>query len=305
MPARPDNAAVSSDPRRLREVLDAAGYAEPTVLAALGLPRLPDARGMERRMLLHRTRGGSPLETLVRLLLLGEPVGEPGFLSAVAPTALADWASAGLVAADGDVVRPLLRLRPHRGLLLAHDAPRGEGEPLPADFVMGVGNSSITLSELTVRRHSRRTLDLGTGCGVQALLAAPHSDTVVAADRNPRAVALAAFNAALNAVASVECRLGDLFAPVAGERFDLIVSNPPFVISPDRSYVYRDAEVEGDSICREVVRQGAGHLAEGRRMVRGHRLRRLGDLFRGAGARGVRERLDRPHGAARPPRRGR
>jgi len=82
VPARPDNAAVSSDPRRLREVLDAAGYAEPTVLAALGLPRLPDARGMERRMLLHRTRGGSPLETLVRLLLLGEPVDEPAFLSA-------------------------------------------------------------------------------------------------------------------------------------------------------------------------------------------------------------------------------
>src|SRR5205807_2970740 len=72
VPARPDNAAVSSDPRRLREVLDAAGYAEPTVLAALGLPRLPDARRLERRMLLHRTRGGSPLETLVRLLLLGE-----------------------------------------------------------------------------------------------------------------------------------------------------------------------------------------------------------------------------------------
>ena len=59
--ARPDNAAVSSDPRRLRAVLDAAGYAEPTVLAALGLPRLPDARGMERRMLLHRTRGAVDL----------------------------------------------------------------------------------------------------------------------------------------------------------------------------------------------------------------------------------------------------
>ena len=254
---------MTSDPRRLREVLDAGGYAEPTVLAALGVPHLRDAPGMERRMLLYRTRGGSPLETLVRVLLLGEPASESAFLSAVAPTTLADWTAAGLVAADGGWVRPLLRLRPHRGLLLAHDGPRGDGEPLPADFVMGVGNSSINLSELTVRRHSRRTLDLGAGCGVQALLAAPHSDTVIAADRNPRAVALAAFNAALNGVPSVECRQGDLFAPVAGERFDLIVSNPPFVISPDRSYVYRDAEVEGDAICREVVRQGSGHLAEG------------------------------------------
>jgi hypothetical protein len=129
--------------------------------------------------------------------------------------------------------------------------------------VMGVGSSSVTLSELTVRRHSRRSLDLGTGCGVQALLAAPHSDAVIAGDRNPRAVAFAAFNAALNGADTVECRQGDLFAPVAGERFDLIVSNPPFVISPDRSYLYRDADVEGDALCRQVVRQGAGHLEPG------------------------------------------
>ncbi|TMD93544.1 MAG: methyltransferase [Chloroflexi bacterium] len=287
---------MSSDPRRLREVLDAAGYAEPTVLAALGLPRLPDARGMERRMLLHRTRGGSPLETLVRLLLLGEPVDEPAFLSAWrrrrSPTGRA----------------PAWSRRTVTSSVRCCGCDRTAGCFSPTTPLAARASRCRPTSSwgwATARSTDRVALDLGTGCGVQALLAAPHSDTVVAADRNPRAVALATFNAALNAVASVECRLGDLLAPVAGERFDLIVSNPPFVISPDRSYVYRDAEVEGDSICREVVRQGAGHLAEGRRMVRGHRLRRLGDLFRGAGARGVRERLDRPHGAARPPRRGR
>ncbi|HEY0409889.1 MAG TPA: methyltransferase [Candidatus Dormibacteraeota bacterium] len=255
--------APSGDPRRLREVLDAAGYSEPPVLAALGLPRLPDVLGMQRRMLLRRTRGGSPLETLVRLLLLGEPVTEDAFLAAVAPTGLGDWARAGLVSLDGDTVRPLVRLRPHRGLLLAHDPPRGEDDPLRGDFVMGVGSSSITLAELTVRRPSRRTLDLGTGCGIQALLAAPHSDTVVAADRNPRAVAFAAFNAALNGAGNVEGRQGDLLGPVAGERFDLIVSNPPFVISPDRTYLYRDADIEGDALCRRVVREGAAHLEPG------------------------------------------
>jgi methylase of polypeptide subunit release factors len=254
--------APSGDPRRLREVLDAAGYSEASLLAALGVPRLPDSPGMQRRMLLHRTRGGSALETLVRLLLLCEPVAEAAFLGAVAPTGVADWAGAGLVALDGDTVRPLVQLRPHRDLLLAHDPP-GHQDPPRGDFVMGVGSSSITLAELTVRRHSRRTLDLGTGCGIQALLAAPHSDTVVAADRNPRAVALAGFNAALNAAGNVEARQGDLFDPVAGEHFDLIVSNPPFVISPERAYLYRDADMEGDALCRRVVREGAAHLEPG------------------------------------------
>jgi methylase of polypeptide subunit release factors len=244
-------------------VLDAAGYAEPAVLAALGLSRFPESWAGQRGLLLHRTRGGSPLETLVRLLLLGEAVDEAAFERAVSPSHPGDWAGCGLVALEGGLIRPLVRLRPHGALLLAHDPSRVEGERLRGDFVMGVGSSSITLSRLSVRRPSRRTLDLGTGCGIQALLAAPHSDAVVATDRNPRAVAYAAFNAALNGAAAVECREGDLFAPVEGERFDLIVSNPPFVISPDRSYLFRDAGMEGDAVCRAVVRGGAEQLEPG------------------------------------------
>ncbi|HEX3605577.1 MAG TPA: methyltransferase [Candidatus Dormibacteraeota bacterium] len=254
---------LGGDPRRLREALDAAGYDEPGVLAALGVEVLPEVPGMQRLMLLHRVRGGSPRETLVRLLLLGEPVSEAAFLAAVAPTTVEDWVRAGLMVLDGDTVRPRARIRPHRGLLIANDPPRVEDDPLRADFVMGIGSSSITLAEMTVRRPSRRTLDLGTGSGIQALLAAPHSDTVIAADRNPRAVAYARFNALLNGLGNVEGRQGDLFAPVGGERFDLIVSNPPFVISPERAYLYRDADIEGDALCRRVVREGAAHLEPG------------------------------------------
>lgn len=254
---------MTSDPRRLREVLDAAGYGEPAVLGVLGLASLPEAGIGRREVLLERTRGGSPLETLIRLLLLGEPVRGDAFAEAVRPTTVADWAGAGLVRPDGDRVRPLLRIRPHETLLLAHDLPRAEGEPLRLDFVMGVGSSSTTLSRLTVRRPSRRSLDLGTGCGIQALLAAPHSDVVVATDRNPRAIALATLNAALNRAAAIECREGDLYGPVTGERFDLIVSNPPFVVSPAHTYLFRDAAIEGDAVCREVVRGGAAQLEPG------------------------------------------
>ena len=254
---------MTADPRRLREVLDAAGYTEPGVLGALGLSGFPETLSGQREVLLHRAGGGSPLEILIRLLLLGEPVDEGAFAGAVRPASLADWAGCGLVEPGGGRVRPLLRVRPHDGLLLVHDPPRAEGEPLRADFVMGVGSSSITLSRLTVRRPSRRTLDLGTGCGIQALLAAPHSEAVVATDRNPRAIALATLNAALNGAATMVCREGDLYEPVQRERFDLIVSNPPFVISPQTSYLFRDAAIEGDAVCRDVVRGGAALLEPG------------------------------------------
>jgi len=86
---------------------------------------------------------------------------------------------------------------------------------------------------------------------------------VLAVDRNPRAVGIARFNARLNALDNVECREGDLFAPVEDCRFDLVVSNPPFVISPEANYIYRDSGRQGDEICRAIVREVPALLREG------------------------------------------
>ncbi|HEX3867076.1 MAG TPA: methyltransferase, partial [Gemmatimonadaceae bacterium] len=78
---------------------------------------------------------------------------------------------------------------------------------------------------------------------------------------------LAAFNAELNGIRSIEFRLGSLFEPVENERFDLIVSNPPFVITPRRegvpTYEYRDGGLVGDAIVAEVVAGAGEHLASG------------------------------------------
>jgi hypothetical protein len=86
---------------------------------------------------------------------------------------------------------------------------------------------------------------------------------VVGTDPNPRALSFARFNALLNDVSNVEFREGTLFEPVAEERFDLIVSNPPFVVSPDSEFLYRDSDAPGDDISRDVVRGAAAHLAPG------------------------------------------
>src|SRR4029079_19686558 len=116
---------------------------------------------------------------------------------------------------------------------------------------------------LTPRRRVRRALDVGTGGGAQALLAAGTAEQVVATDLNRRALAFTRVNAGLNGLANIDTRLGSLFEPVAGERFDLIVCNAPFVVSPETRFVYRDGGLAGDELSARVVAGAAAHLARG------------------------------------------
>jgi hypothetical protein len=67
----------------------------------------------------------------------------------------------------------------------------------------------------------------------------------------------------LNRIENVEFRLGDAFEPVKGERFDLLVANPPYVISPDHSYAYRDSPLPADEFCRRIVAEATTFLADG------------------------------------------
>ncbi len=77
-------------------------------------------------------------------------------------------------------------------------------------------------------RESDRVLDMGTGSGVNAFLAASKSWNVVAGDNNPFAVACAKANAERNGLSSrIEVVEGNLFEPVEG-RFDLVIFDPPF-----------------------------------------------------------------------------
>ena len=216
--------------------------------------------------ILRRTTGGSPLEALVRLFLAEEPVDEKIARVALAPLTPAQWADGGLVETDGERVRGSVRLRSFEraagGRAIMASDSWGTKEQAP-DHVLGIGSASLGLSHITIRRPVSRTLDLGTGGGVQAMDAALHSESVVATDRNPRAVNFARFNLALNNVPNVEVRQGDLFEPVGGDLFGLIVSNPPFVISPESALLYRDNPMEGDEFCQLLVRTAAQHLTEG------------------------------------------
>lgn len=180
---------------------------------------------------------------------------------------------AGVARRLGDRLGAVVDVRPYAspddgatGYIVSDLMPGLDGivTPTRGDYVLGASPASLTLAQLTSREPVGRALDLGTGCGVQALHLARHSREVVATDLNPRALELAALTAALNGV-EVDLRVGSLYEPVAGERFDLIVSNPPYVMSPPggERLTYREGRHEADGLVAEVVRQAADHLRPG------------------------------------------
>ena len=178
---------------------------------------------------------------------------------------------AGMLERSVGEVRARVDVRPHatedRDLWVASDLTPGldgGSARVAPDHVLGISSAATSLAQLTVREPVQRALDLGTGCGIQSLHLATHARTVVATDVNRRALELTRFNAALNEV-TLDVREGSFFEPVAGERFDLVVSNPPFVISPatGERLVYRDSGLPGDRVVEHIVKRVPGHLGEG------------------------------------------
>ena len=280
----PDPADVPrADPdliARLRADLQALNYTVEAVESLLG-PVAAAALHRENRLPADRVLGtpcaAEPLGAVVAAFTLGRPVAS-GVLAAAFPrTGLAGLATLGLIGGAGATgdgagpVRAACDLRPygdeeHAWWVASDQGELATGGPLRTDHVLGIGGASATLASWTPRPAVSRALDLGTGCGVQALHLAGHAREVVATDVSARALAYAAFNAAL-AGQRWDLRRGDLFAPVAGERFDLIVSNPPFVITPRRSdvprYEYRDGGRAGDAVICSLVRNSGQHLKVG------------------------------------------
>lgn len=217
---------------------------------------------------LRATRDGSARSTLIRLFLLGATVDETAAVRALPTTGLPAALTQGVLERDGDRVRAGLDIRPHATdeteFLLVSDLDSDvRPGPVRPDHVLGLGSASITLARAVVRDPVEKALDLGTGCGIQALHLAGHSDAVTATDVSPRALALAAATARLNGQ-RWELREGSLYRPVADEQFDLIVSNPPFVIGDGTTrFTYRDSGLPGDDIGRALVEGARAHLRPG------------------------------------------
>jgi hypothetical protein len=224
----------------------------------------------------HRALVAAPDDcaTLIRLWPLQEtlPVSD---VTAALGAFVEPLVASGVLVADGVSIRAGVDIRPygdeeHDQFVvcdLVHTL-NGATTAVPADHVPGVGGASTTLAQLIPRRRVHRALDLGTGNGVQSLSLAAHADEVVGTDISRRALDMAALTVALCGIADrVELRAGSLLEPVAGEQFDLVVSNPPFVVTPvtdpAERFDYRDSGMDGDSLGRRLVGELPAHLAPG------------------------------------------
>jgi methylase of polypeptide subunit release factors len=244
---------------RLGTSLRRVGYSEEAIHNLLG----EDAYSSERAdtPAEERRLPDTPLATLVRLLFLQLPVSVEDAEAALGPESVEALEVTGL-AEVGDRVVPRARILPIGKVLLASDGFSRDGDD-PADYVATYTPTARVLDSLTPRPRVDRALDVGTGSGIHALLAAQHARRVIATDVNPRAIAYTELNAALNGLRNVECRQGSLFDPVEGETFDLITCNAPYVVSPERRWVYRDSEFSEDEVSQRVILAAAEHLTAG------------------------------------------
>ncbi|MEU1890696.1 DUF7059 domain-containing protein [Streptomyces pristinaespiralis] len=255
---------------RLREALLLAAFTADGLLDLLGAPAYAALARSETVPALRATRGEGVLETLVRLFLLQRAVPLEAARKALP---LEECLTDGWVTQDGDEVRATVDVRPYGGpegqdWFIVSDlgcavggagGAGGQGEGV----VLGVGGASTTLAGITIRTPVGSALDLGTGSGIQALHAAQHATRVTATDLNPRALHFTRLTLALSGAREADLREGSLFEPVGSDTYDLIVSNPPFVISPGARLTYRDGGMGGDDLCRSLVQQAGDRLNDG------------------------------------------
>lgn len=240
---------------------------------ALGRENVVPAR------LAARDAGDDPVALLTRLLTLGETLTRADVERALPRLGAEGAARCGIVAVGGagddDVARALIDLRPYATAdgddeitwwVASDTGEEVTSRQLEGDHVLGIGGATTTLASVTMRTPVGRVLDLGTGSGIQALHASVHAREVVATDISERALGFAEFNRRLNAPpAAWDLRLGSLLEPVEGELFDLVVSNPPFVITPPGtpSFEYRDGLLGGDGIVQRLVTSVGSVLSPG------------------------------------------
>jgi methylase of polypeptide subunit release factors len=242
---------------QLGELLRAAGFARERQAA---LARMPGGVPPAAVLAGANRPEDARLSTLVALFQQDRTVAAAAAAEALAPLTVDDLIDAGLIEAVGSGVRARMKLLGFDDLLIAGD-PIDESEK--RQYVVAVSPASVRVACVTVRRQIETALDLGTGSGIQALMAARHADRVVGVDVNEHALSCARLSQRLSGLDNITWVQGDWLEPVRGQRFDLVVVNPSVIVTPENAVFWRDSAVGAKALSRRLVREAADHLNEG------------------------------------------
>lgn len=261
----------------LRQDFISAGYTTESIAHLLG-PTATAALHREqhipaRRVLVEPLAAGNRLAGMISCFMLADPISQPAARQLFATLGLEAALALNIVRlnADGDVeatvdISTYATDQPGEMWIASDQTALQLGQPLPAEHILGVGKASMTLAETTPRHRVNTALDIGTGCGIQALHLLTHAEHVTITDISDRALDFAVFNILLNAplldvdpnnlADRVTVAAGNMLEPVAGQCFDLVVTNPPFVIAPSTTattHTYRETGRTGDELVRELI----------------------------------------------------
>ena len=252
----------SEDAKRFRDILKAAGYTESRLNETLGTSVPTPAHHEQSRLITELAEGGSPFHLLARLFFLGTSV-ENDEVEAVLPNwFIRTCVDCGLLLIEGTSFRPVALVVPVGNVYLASDLHLTVSQD-DGSYVPTVSQPALHMRSLAIGKPMGRMLDLCGGFALHGILSSRYCDQVVTTDLNPRAREFAAFNAALNGCENVKAVTGNLFQAVQGEQFDLILSNPPFVISPEDLATFRDSPYELDGFVQQMLAEAPGFLTEG------------------------------------------
>jgi carbamoyltransferase len=254
----PASAALCTAAAALRDRLIAIGFGPDRAAALFGLETLADLRPprdvyYDELVLPHDAAGQA-----ARFFVLHQEQGDAQLRAWLGDAATDLLIGQAAIVTVAGTHRSLVSATWFAGRLIFADARAYNvvwpGEPF-ADYVMPPGRDSVGLERVAPRGPRRATLDLCCGPGTQSLAAAAYSDRVTGVDLNPRAVRFARFNAALNRITTATFLQGDLYAPLGAERFDAILSNPPFVPWPadDAELLFRGGGARGEDVLIRIL----------------------------------------------------
>ena len=255
----------------LREAFLRADYTTDGVLRLLG-EQAHAALGRGEPVPARRIcADGGELGVLIRLLLLGDTCTEAQVSAALRPVTVDDALRHGIVRREDRGLYAAIDLRPfdfgtgNRWLFSDLDGTLRR-HSITEDHVLGVGHASLSLLRATPTEPVGRLLDVGTGCGVQAVHAADFAAHLTATDITDRSLALTRAGMAINGITPSRYSLlkGPWFGPVGGQKFDQIVANPPFVVGPPKvTHTYRDSGLDLDGASELMCRTAPNFLTEG------------------------------------------